>query len=111
MRDARRRRRLPAAVLAERASISLPTLRKIERGDPAVALGTYGAVLFALGLADRLPHLADARTDAVGLALEEERLPRRVSLRRPVRPVRPVPLSRADGATTDGGRGETGAEP
>ena len=35
------------------------------------------SVLFVLGMADRLGQLADPLTDAVGLALEEERLPKR----------------------------------
>lgn len=64
--------------MAERALITRPTLAKVERGDPAVSLGIYAAVLFVLGLADRLGELADARADTVGLALEEERLPQRV---------------------------------
>ena len=37
---ARRERRWTAASLAERAGVSLTTLRKVERGDPTVALGT-----------------------------------------------------------------------
>lgn len=78
IRDARRRRRLPAAVVAERAMISAPTLRKVERGDPAVSFGIYATVLYVLGLAERLSGLAAAATDAVGLALEEERLPQRI---------------------------------
>lgn len=78
MRDARLRRRIPTAILAERASISRMTLNKVEKGDPGVALGTYAAVLFVLGMAERLGGLADIRTDSVGLALEEERLPQRV---------------------------------
>jgi transcriptional regulator with XRE-family HTH domain len=82
IRDARRRRRIPTAVLAERALISRPTLTKVEKGDPGVSLGTYATVLFVLGLADRLGDLAAAEGDAVGLALEEERLPERIRLPR-----------------------------
>jgi transcriptional regulator with XRE-family HTH domain len=78
LRDARRRRRIPAAVLAERASISRTTLVKVERGEPGVSLGIYAAVLFALGLVDRLAELADVRHDPRGLALDEERLPKRI---------------------------------
>lgn len=40
---ARRRRRWTAARLAEQANISPVTLRKVERGDPGVALGTSTA--------------------------------------------------------------------
>jgi hypothetical protein len=78
IRDARLRRRIPTAILAERASTSRMTLNKVEKGDPGVALGTYAAVLFVLGMAERLGELADVRTDSVGLGLEEERLPQRV---------------------------------
>jgi hypothetical protein len=35
-----------------------------------------------LGMTDRLGDLADARFDRVGLALEEERLPKRVRARK-----------------------------
>lgn len=82
VRDARRRRRLPTAVMAERALITRATLHKVERGDPGVSLGIYATVLFVLGLLDRLIDLAAARGDAVGLALEEERLPQRIRQRR-----------------------------
>ena len=78
IRDARLRRRIPTAVMAERASISRTTLNKIEKGDPGVSLGNYANVLFALGMAERLGDLADVRTDVVGLELEEERLPQRI---------------------------------
>jgi DNA-binding XRE family transcriptional regulator len=78
IRDARRRRRVPTAVMAERASVSRATLVKIEKGDPSVALGLYATVLFALNLTDRLADLADVKSDAVGLQLEEEHLPQRI---------------------------------
>ena len=78
IRDARRRRRVPTAILAERASVSRATLVKIEKGDPSVALGLYATVLFALNMADRLADLADVKSDAVGLQLEEENLPQRI---------------------------------
>lgn len=78
IRDARRRRRIPVAVMAERASISRTTLNKVEKGDPGVSLGTYVTVLFVLGMADRLGDVADPRHDTVGLTLEEERLPQRI---------------------------------
>src|SRR4051812_25847214 len=83
VRDARRRRRIPAAILAERASISRMTLNKIENGDQGVYIGNYAAVLFALGLVDRLADLADTAHDSVGRELEEEHLPQRIRLARP----------------------------
>ena len=82
IRDARRRRRVPAALLAERAAISRTTLGKVEKGDAGVALGNYAKVLFALGLLDHLARLADAGRDEVGLSLASEDLPRRIRLPR-----------------------------
>jgi transcriptional regulator with XRE-family HTH domain len=84
IRDARRRRRIPVAIMAERAGISRMTLNKVEKGEPGVSMGAYATVLFALGLADRLAGLAAASTDVVGLELEEEHLPKRI--RRPNKP-------------------------
>jgi len=81
IRDARLRRRIPVAVMSQRAFISRTTLVKLEKGDPGVAMGTYAAVLFALGMIDRLRDLASARSDEVGLALDEERLPKRIEIR------------------------------
>ena len=78
--DARRRRRLPVAVVAERASISRITLSKIEAGAGGVSIRNVAAVLYALGMLPRLADLADARHDEVGMALEEERLPKRIRL-------------------------------
>jgi len=86
VRDARRRRRIPMAILAERASISRMTLTKIEKGDAGVYIGNYATVLFALGLVERLADLADVAHDAVGRELEEEQLPERIRLSRRQKP-------------------------
>lgn len=82
LRDARRRRRLTAGVVAERAFTSRPTLQRIEQGDPAVGIGIYAAVLQALGFLDELSQVADASRDAAGVALANEKLPQRIRLRR-----------------------------
>jgi len=78
IRDARLRRRISTVLLANRALIDRKTLRKVENGNPGVAIGTYAGVLFVLGMIDRFAEIADARFDRVGLALEEERLPKRI---------------------------------
>ena len=80
IRDARLRRRIPVAVAAERASIGRSTLSRMEKGDPTVGMGIYATVLFVLGLVDRIADLADARSDATGLRLEEEHLPKRIRM-------------------------------
>jgi len=89
IRDARRRRRIPVAILAERASISRMTLSRIEKGDPRASLGAYATVLFALGMAERLADVADPRHDSVGRELEEEHLPERIRLSRRQKPSKP----------------------
>ena len=62
IKDARRRRRIPMAIAAERASISKPTFIRVERGDPSVSIGSYATVLYVLGMADRLGDLAARKT-------------------------------------------------
>jgi hypothetical protein len=88
IRDARRRR-IPVAILAERASIGRMTLNRIEKGDPRTSLGAYATVLFALGMVERLADVADPRYDSVGLELEEEHLPERIRLSRRNKPSKP----------------------
>lgn len=78
IRDARRRRRIPTTIMAERALISRVTLAKVEKGDPGVSLGIYGKVLFVLGMTERLSDLADPRDDTIGLALQDELLLQRI---------------------------------
>ncbi len=43
-----------------------------------MAMGSYATVLFVLGLIESLAELADAIKDSIGLALEEEHLPKRI---------------------------------
>jgi hypothetical protein len=82
IRDARRRRRIPVAILAQRASISRMTLNKVEKGSPTVSFGAYATVLFSLGMVERLADIADPRHDALGREVEEEHLPQRIRLPR-----------------------------
>src|ERR1700688_1573007 len=77
IKDARRRRRLPMAVVAERAFTSRSTLQRIEEGDPNVGIGIYAAVLNALGLLEGLGQVADISRDNVGEALAAAALPTR----------------------------------
>lgn len=85
--DARRRRRLPMAVVAERAFTSRSTLQRIEAGDATVGIGIYASVLQALGLLDGLGEVADIGRDSVGQALASADLPQRVRIgRKPRKP-------------------------
>jgi transcriptional regulator with XRE-family HTH domain len=82
IRDARRRRRLPMAVVAERAFTSRSTLQKVEAGDTAVSIGIYAGVLQALGLLEGLSRIADIGNDTVGQALASADLPKHIHLKR-----------------------------
>ena len=88
VREARLRRRLTMAVVAERAFTTRATLQRIEAGDTGVGIGIYAAVLQALGLLDGLAGLADPARDTVGQSLASATLPKRVRMRRP-RPAQP----------------------
>jgi transcriptional regulator with XRE-family HTH domain len=77
---ARRRRRIPVELMAERAFVGRNTITRLEKGDPRVSMGIYATALFVLGMADRLAELADASNDRVGLDLAQERLPGRIRL-------------------------------
>lgn len=78
---ARKRRRISTKDMAIKLKVSRPTLKKIERGDPRVALGSYASALEIFGMAGRLADLASARHDTEGLALETGRLPKRIMSR------------------------------
>jgi transcriptional regulator with XRE-family HTH domain len=80
--DARRRRRLPMAVVAERAFTSRSTLQRVEAGDTGVSIGIYAGVLQALGLLEGLSKIADISNDSVGQALASAELPKHVHLKR-----------------------------
>ena len=55
---ARLRRNLSIAQVAERATCSLLTVTRIEKGTPTVAIGIYLRVLYALQLDDDILMLA-----------------------------------------------------
>lgn len=75
LKDARLRRRLSMHTVCTQASISRPTLYRIETGDPAVTFGNYLQVLRVLGFEEALSALA--KEDPLGRQLQDETLPRR----------------------------------
>ena len=54
---ARKRRKLTAIQVSERADIARMTLYQIEKGNPSVAIGAYFNVLRVLGLQDEFLKL------------------------------------------------------
>ncbi|MDR3305618.1 MAG: helix-turn-helix domain-containing protein [Clostridiales Family XIII bacterium] len=69
---------LKTVQVAERAGISLGTLRKIECGDPSVGLGAFLEVLRSLGLLNVFAESLDPMNSDLGRARITENLPKRV---------------------------------
>ena len=79
---ARRKRHVTAAMMAERIGVAKSTYSRMEKGDPAVAMGAYAMALFVLGLGERMGDFIDVRRDDAGLLMDEERLPKRIRTRK-----------------------------
>lgn len=79
---ARRRRHISQASMAERIGASLATVRRIEMGDPRIPLHFIARALHLFGEVERLAGILDSSADAIGLALTDEQLPKRVRARR-----------------------------
>ena len=75
---ARRRRRLTQESMAERIQTSVATLRRMERGDHSIAVGTIAQAFLVLGELDRINGLLDTAADGIGLTLMNQQLPQRV---------------------------------
>src|SRR5579863_3035463 len=69
IKKARLRRAYSSETVAQRAGITRKTLYRVERGDPAVALGIYARVLQALRLDNDLAAIA--ADDALGRKLQD----------------------------------------
>lgn len=90
LKDARLRRRFSMETVCARADISRPTLYKVEKGEPSVAMGIYAQVLRVLGLSADLGLIAKA--DELGRRLQDEALPYRKRA-----PRAPQPPGKANG--------------
>lgn len=69
MRLARERRKLGTELFAERVGVSRETLRRLEKGDASIALGTFLRALRVLGLDRDIDLLA--ADDELGRKLQD----------------------------------------
>ena len=69
---ARKRRKLTAVQVAERAGINRTTLYQVEKGNPGVSIGAWFNVMRALGLQDDFLKLA--ADDELGRKLQDLKL-------------------------------------
>jgi septal ring factor EnvC (AmiA/AmiB activator) len=67
---ARKRRLEPRKLWAERIGVTEPTLMRMERGDPPVAMGTYATALWLMGRAQAIADLAAPAQDLGALESE-----------------------------------------
>jgi transcriptional regulator with XRE-family HTH domain len=84
LRMARLRRRLQAKQVAERAGMSVMTLRAIERGSPGVTIGAYIAVMQVLQIEQDIAEVAKA--DVMGRRLQDATLVKSMKPRRAISP-------------------------
>lgn len=70
IRLARMRRKIPAALVAERAGVSRASVWAVEKGSAAVAIGIYAAVLHAINGLDK-DLLKIAADDELGQKLRD----------------------------------------
>lgn len=73
LRMARERRRLSQELFAERMGVSRETLRRLEKGDASIAMGTFMRALRVLGLDKDVDLLA--ADDELGRKLQDLQLP------------------------------------
>lgn len=78
---ARVRRRESQRVWAKRLGVSIPTLIRMEQGEPSVAMGVYATALWMIGRVGSLPELADPTHDRGALELDVRRATERRAVR------------------------------
>ncbi|MEJ0035152.1 MAG: helix-turn-helix transcriptional regulator [Gammaproteobacteria bacterium] len=102
---ARVRRRESQRAWARRLGVSVPTLIRMERGDPGVGVGIYATALWLMGRVNALPDVAAPAEDQGALESDV----REALKRRAVRSAASIEarLGRAKGQRKDDGKGQT----
>ncbi|MEO8674878.1 MAG: XRE family transcriptional regulator [Casimicrobiaceae bacterium] len=80
---ARARRKESQRAWAERIGISLPTLIRLEKGDPTVSMAAYASALWLMGRVQALGEIAAPSADIGALELNVRDARKRGSVRAP----------------------------
>lgn len=80
---ARMRRKESQRAWAQRIGVSVPTLIRLEQGDPGVSAGIYATALWLMGRVQALPELADPAADHGALELDLREVLARRAVRSP----------------------------
>ena len=78
---ARVRRKESQRTWAKRLGVSIPTLIRMEQGEPGVGIGIYATALWLMGRVQALPELAEPAQDRGALELDVRRAVQRRRVR------------------------------
>lgn len=78
---ARIRRRESQRVWSKRLGVSVPTLIRMEQGDPGVSAGIYATALWLIGRIQSLPETADPKSDRSALEMDVREATKRRAVR------------------------------
>jgi DNA-binding XRE family transcriptional regulator len=80
---ARARRKESQRAWAERIGVSVPTLIRLEKGDPTVSMAAYASALWLMGRVQALSEIAAPSTDLGALELDVRNARKRGAVRTP----------------------------
>ena len=80
---ARARRKESQRAWAERIGISVPTLIRLEKGDPTVSMAAYASALWLIGRVQALREIAAPSADLGALELDVRKARQRGAVRAP----------------------------
>ena len=78
---ARVRRKESQRLWAQRLGVSVPTVIRMEQGDPGVSAGIFATALWLIGRVQALPELADPNHDRGALEMDVRDAVRRRAVR------------------------------
>ena len=78
---ARVRRKESQRLWAQRLGVSIPTLIRMEQGEPGVSIGVYATALWLMGRVQALAELAEPKHDQGALELDVRQAVKRRAVR------------------------------